>query len=520
MGPDGKPIARKPTSSLSRRTAVEVGATIRVWWPDDQCFYEARVKAVDRATDTHTLLYIEDGVEETIDLKNERVELRYKPHKRGAKESWMPIRYPSKKAKAPKAPKRPREPKKPKEPKPKKPKKIKPPKPPKLRAPPPAKVRVVAVAKDQIVRAGAHVRVWWPLDEAWYGGEVLSYDEETKTHAVKYYDGVEERLNFNKEKVTTVERVDGDGDGNGSGAGVTSSLSSLSFQSIHGMPPVRIPVVGGETRAWFLPSPRRGEEKISFLEKDASTGEETTVVMSAVDFNNTKCPDTEGPKRWRRTIRFDASRASERLRHRGGHKEISIGRWLLQQGGAWGEAIVGRPIRLRPWGWTYTEDALVEGERVADEAYEREKREREEAAAAAAAAAAATDAAPAEATDAAAAAAAEESAPMAEGGGGVDEDVAMTDAARVEENENEKEETERKTDADAPATGAEDADEAAADAADDADDDDAKESAKEEWWDASIVKYNATTGDHQVMYEDGVREWLSLVCQESDSLKA
>jgi hypothetical protein len=96
----------------------------------------------------------------------------------------------------------------------------------------------------------------------------------------------------------------------------------------------------------------------------------------------------------------------------------------------------------------------------------------------------------------------------------------MTDAARVEENENEKEETERKTDADAPATGAEDADETAADAADDADDDDAKESAKEEWWDASIVKYNATTGDHQVMYEDGVREWLSLVCQESDSLKA
>ena len=43
MGPDGKPIARKPTSSLSRRTAVEVGATIRVWWPDDKCFYEVRL---------------------------------------------------------------------------------------------------------------------------------------------------------------------------------------------------------------------------------------------------------------------------------------------------------------------------------------------------------------------------------------------------------------------------------------------------------------------------------------------
>tara|TARA_B110000971_G_scaffold132645_1_gene135761 strand:+ start:728 stop:2920 length:2193 start_codon:yes stop_codon:yes gene_type:complete len=51
--------ARKPTSSLSRRTLCEVGATVRVWWPDDDCFYEARIRAWDRENDTHTLLYIE-----------------------------------------------------------------------------------------------------------------------------------------------------------------------------------------------------------------------------------------------------------------------------------------------------------------------------------------------------------------------------------------------------------------------------------------------------------------------------
>ena len=110
MGPDGKPIARKPTSSLSRRTAVEVGATIRVWWPDDACFYEARVRSWDREKDLHTLVYILDGVEEDLDLKKERCELRYKPHKRGAKEAWLPINKPAKKAKVAKPPKPPKPP--------------------------------------------------------------------------------------------------------------------------------------------------------------------------------------------------------------------------------------------------------------------------------------------------------------------------------------------------------------------------------------------------------------------------
>ena len=36
---------------------------MRVWWPDDGAFYEARIKAWDRERDVHTLLYILDGVE-------------------------------------------------------------------------------------------------------------------------------------------------------------------------------------------------------------------------------------------------------------------------------------------------------------------------------------------------------------------------------------------------------------------------------------------------------------------------
>jgi hypothetical protein len=48
---------------LSRTRACEVGATVRVWWPDDGAFYEARIKAWDRERDVHTLLYILDGVE-------------------------------------------------------------------------------------------------------------------------------------------------------------------------------------------------------------------------------------------------------------------------------------------------------------------------------------------------------------------------------------------------------------------------------------------------------------------------
>ena len=32
-------------------------------------------------------------------------------------------------------------------------------------------------AEGGVVDAGTQIRVWWPLDKAWYGGEVKGYSE-------------------------------------------------------------------------------------------------------------------------------------------------------------------------------------------------------------------------------------------------------------------------------------------------------------------------------------------------------
>ena len=73
---------------------VKEGDTIRVFWPDDQEWYEAKVvQAQDHKKSgkkTTKICYVEDGVEEEIDIRNEKVELRYKPHKKGCKTQWVP----------------------------------------------------------------------------------------------------------------------------------------------------------------------------------------------------------------------------------------------------------------------------------------------------------------------------------------------------------------------------------------------------------------------------------------------
>jgi hypothetical protein len=140
--------------------------------------------------------------QEELDLKKERVELRYKPHKRGAKESWLPIRD-KKEKKEKKAPKVPRVPKE---------KKQTAPKDPKERRPTRAEVTVEKVKKGQVVPIDATVRVFWPLDDAWYGGRVVGHNEKTSgkkdketgeakvtaLHTVLYHDGVQEvRVSFN-----------------------------------------------------------------------------------------------------------------------------------------------------------------------------------------------------------------------------------------------------------------------------------------------------------------------------------
>lgn len=48
---------------------------------------------------------------------------------------------------------------------------------------------------------GRRLRVYWPLDKAWYAGRVKDYNENEETHVIVYDDGEEEEVDIVKEKV-------------------------------------------------------------------------------------------------------------------------------------------------------------------------------------------------------------------------------------------------------------------------------------------------------------------------------
>ncbi|XP_072995622.1 DNA mismatch repair protein MSH6 [Typha latifolia] len=52
---------------------------------------------------------------------------------------------------------------------------------------------------------GKKIRVFWPLDEAWYDGRVKSFDKNSGKHVIQYDDGEEEAIQLKKEKVEWVE---------------------------------------------------------------------------------------------------------------------------------------------------------------------------------------------------------------------------------------------------------------------------------------------------------------------------
>ncbi|OAY70755.1 DNA mismatch repair protein MSH6, partial [Ananas comosus] len=52
---------------------------------------------------------------------------------------------------------------------------------------------------------GKRIRVFWPLDNAWYDGCVKSFDENSGKHLVQYDDGEEEAVELAKEKIEWVE---------------------------------------------------------------------------------------------------------------------------------------------------------------------------------------------------------------------------------------------------------------------------------------------------------------------------
>lgn len=52
-----------------------VGRTIRVYWKDDDAWYAAAIRKFNSWSGQHLLRYIEDGVEEWVDLNKEQVQL-------------------------------------------------------------------------------------------------------------------------------------------------------------------------------------------------------------------------------------------------------------------------------------------------------------------------------------------------------------------------------------------------------------------------------------------------------------
>ncbi|GKB51540.1 phospholipase-like protein [Tanacetum coccineum] len=64
-----------PTKSVTEERAESlVGRRIKVWWSEDKSYYRGVVKSFDSSTKRHKVLY-DDGVEELIDLNQERWEL-------------------------------------------------------------------------------------------------------------------------------------------------------------------------------------------------------------------------------------------------------------------------------------------------------------------------------------------------------------------------------------------------------------------------------------------------------------
>jgi hypothetical protein len=336
-------------------------------------------------------------------------------------------------------------------------------------------VTTAAVSKGEIVSVGVAVRVFWPLDDAWYGGHVTGYELESKKHVVLYHDGVEERLDFEKEKVVTV----------------TESLAGTSgvLFATCDSPPVRLPVVcGARGVGWLMPNPRRGRELVQFL--DATTNATTTVTAAEFaarfDDDDEKSGKSTQSKRWRRGCRFDPTRAGFFWKARGGERAISLGGFLQQQGAAWGEAIVGKPVTLRPEGFEYDEETLLSAERAADATARNVMTEKAVTTSVPAAALGelAPDA-PAASADAVAEGANRESLTVQEGaerrspgpgGGSASPSAAETDAS------------------------------AEGDSAD---------TTPAEWVTVSVLAYSDASGEHQVLFPDGKREWLALVMQET-----
>ena len=289
------------------KVKVPIGAVVRVWWPLDGRHYEAKVLAYDKSTREHTLLYLDDDVEEKVNFRKEKVDLKHKPGKRGPT-TWIPCgalpKKPTKQSRGSEAKKK--------------------------------SANANASAKKKRKRAsgagswveydsdkqkhaeggydavvGRRVQVWWPLDKAWYAAEVRSRDAATNAFTVYYFEDCEEEtLDFANERVKVYVPND-----------------DYAVPTIHGLKPRRVRVRLGEKEGFYEPGCFRGAECVSYKDADDV---ETTVLCA--DFEKTFGSAESGARRWRRSIHVVPPDAPE---------PTPIDRFFRSRGERWGAAVVG-----------------------------------------------------------------------------------------------------------------------------------------------------------------------------------
>ena len=312
---------------------VPVGSIVRVWWPLDECWYEAKVTDASSARSRlFTLVYAEDGVEELVDFKKEKVELRHKPSKKGPTTwipcGWKPRAVDAKKLKEKERAKKAKRDERERERRLKREERERSKRAKKASSGGPSGagskknrlgewIKLVVDAKDANPQSlvGRRVKVWWPLDKAWYAGEVRRFDAETSRHVVYYFeDNEEESLDLSQEQVQVYVPND-----------------EISVPTIHGLEPKRLAVYAGETKGLFEPGCVRGSECVTVI------GGKT---LLASDFEKKFNRDVQqATRRWRRNVFVTGEKSND-------GSPLPISKWLLRQGERWGIAIVGAECRM------------------------------------------------------------------------------------------------------------------------------------------------------------------------------
>ena len=124
------------------------GRPLKVFWPLDNYWYNAYLGKYDSATKKHVVRYV-DGHVETLSLAKETIEILPWPTDVHGNTDNNPS--------------------------------------------------TECEVGEKLV--GRPIKIFWSLDQRWYGGFVEAYDKSTKKHTIRYYDGESEELSLAKEVV-------------------------------------------------------------------------------------------------------------------------------------------------------------------------------------------------------------------------------------------------------------------------------------------------------------------------------